>query len=84
MAISNTQSQTAETIQSWLVNEFAERLELPQDEIDVNEPFDNYDLNSAETMILLGKLEKWLGSKLNPTLIFNYPTIAELSERLAE
>jgi acyl carrier protein len=84
MAISNKQSQTAETIQSWLVNEFAERLELSQDEIDVNEPFDNYDLTSAETMILLGKLEKWLGIKLNPTLIFNYPTIAELSDRLAE
>ncbi|MUH01817.1 acyl carrier protein [Scytonema sp. UIC 10036] len=84
MAISNKQSQTAESIQSWLINEFAERLELSQDEIDVNEPFDNYDLTSAETMILLGKLEKWLGIKLNPTLIFNYPTIAELGDRLAE
>ncbi|MBD2519333.1 acyl carrier protein [Nostoc sp. FACHB-973] len=83
--ISNSpESQIAETIQAWLVNQFAERLEIDPEDIDIHEPFDNYDLNSAETIILLGKLEKWLGRNLNPTLIFNYPTIAELAERLAE
>ena len=83
--ISNdVQFQTVETIQVWLVAQFAERLEIDPEEIDTSEPFDNYDLNSAETMILLGKLERWLGRNFNPTLIFNYPTIVELSQRLAE
>ncbi len=85
ITISNSgQSQIAETIQDWLINQFAERLEIDLEDIDIDEPFDNYDLNSLETMILLKKLEKWLGRSLNPTLIFNYPTIAELAERLAE
>ncbi len=84
ITISNNQSRSAETIQAWLLVEFAERLEIETDEIDVHEPFDSYDLNSAQTMILLGKLEKWLGCKLNPVLIFNYPNIAELAQRLAE
>lgn len=84
ITISNNQSPSAETIETWLLVEFAERLEIEPDEIDVREPFDSYDLNSAQTMILLAKLEKWLGCKLNPVLIFNYPNIAELSERLAE
>lgn len=77
-------SQPVETIQVWLVTQFAERLEIDPEDIDTCEPFDNYGLNSAETMILLGKLERWLGRNLNPTLIFNYPTIAELAQRLAE
>ncbi|MBC6435613.1 acyl carrier protein [Nostoc sp. HG1] len=85
ITISNdAQSQTVETIQVWLVAQFAERLEIDPEDIDTCEPFDNYGLNSAETMILLTKLERWLGRKLNPTLIFNYPTIAELAQRLAE
>ena len=84
ITISNNQSRSAETIQTWLLVEFAERLEVESDEIDVHEPFDSYDLNSAQTMILLAKLEKWLGCKLNPILIFNYPNIAELAQRLAE
>ncbi|MDJ0529570.1 MAG: acyl carrier protein, partial [Microcystis sp. M53600_WE12] len=33
---------------------------------------------------LLGRLEKWLGKELNPVVIFNYPTIAELATRLGE
>ncbi|MCC5608443.1 acyl carrier protein [Nostoc sp. CHAB 5834] len=85
ITISNdVQSQTVESIQVWLVTQFAERLEIDPEDIDSCEPFDNYGLNSAETMILLGKLERWLGQKLNPTLIFNYPTIAELAQRLGE
>jgi acyl carrier protein len=84
ITISNNQSRSAETIQAWLLVEFAERLEIEPNDIDIHESFDNYDLNSAQTIILLGKLEKWLGCKLNPILIFNYPNIAELAERLAE
>jgi len=80
----NQQSETAETIQAWLVAQFAERLEIEPDDIDVQEPFDNYGLDSTETMLLLGKLEKWLGRNFSPTLIFNYPTIADLAQRLAE
>ncbi|MCC5632194.1 acyl carrier protein [Nostoc sphaeroides] len=85
ITISNdAHSQSVETIQVWLVAQFAERLEIDSEDIDTSEPFDNYGLNSAETMILLGRLEKWLGRNLSPTLIFNYPTIAELAQRLAE
>jgi acyl carrier protein len=82
--LNDIRSQPLETIQVWLVTQFAERLEIDPEDIDICEPFDNYGLNSAETMILLGKLERWLGRNLNPTLIFNYPTIAELAQRLAE
>jgi len=83
--VSNEQeSRTIETIQDWLITQLAERIEIDPEDIDIQEPFDNYNLDSAQTMILLGKLEKWLGRKLNPTFIFNYPTIEQLAQRLAE
>jgi acyl carrier protein len=75
-------SYTLEEIQNWLVQQLAERLDLAPDEIDIHEPFDNYNLDSAQSLILLGRLEKLLRQELNPILIFNYPTVAELAERL--
>jgi acyl carrier protein len=81
---SNQQHQTVEVIQAWLINQLAEQLEIEPDDVDIHEPFDNYDLDSARSLTMLGKLEKWLGRNFNPVLIFNYPTVAELAQRLAE
>lgn len=78
-----SQFHTIDEIQNWLINQLAERLEIDPDEIDINEPFDNYNLDSGKALILLGRLEKWLGQEFNPVLIFNYPTVAQLAERLA-
>ncbi|NJQ97442.1 MAG: acyl carrier protein [Hydrococcus sp. CSU_1_8] len=80
--IDPNRSRTLEEIQTWLIYQLAERLKIEPDEIDIHEPFDNYNLDSAQALILLEKLEKWLQRKYNPILIFNYPTIAELAERL--
>ena len=73
-----------EEIQNWLLAQISARLDLDVYEIDIDEPFDSYDLDSAQAMGLISKLEIWLGRELNPVLIFNYPTVAELAERLAE
>jgi acyl carrier protein len=74
---------TVDEIQNWLIEQLAERLEIDPEEIDIDEPFDNYNLDSGKALILLGRLEKWLGQEFNPVLIFNYPTVAQLAERLA-
>lgn len=74
---------TVDEIQNWLIEQLAERLEIDRDEIDIDEPFDNYNLDSGKALILLGRLEKWLGQEFNPVLIFNYPTVAQLADRLA-
>jgi acyl carrier protein len=78
------QPGTVEDIQIWLIDQFAQQLDVEPDDIDVDESFDNYDLDSSKALILLGRLEKWLGKELNPVLIFNYPTITELAKRLGE
>ena len=77
-------SPTIEDIQNWLIEQFAQQLDIDSDDIDIEESFDNYGLDSSQTLVLLGRLEKWLGKELSPVLIFNYPNISDLTKRLAE
>jgi acyl carrier protein len=80
-----TQSaRTAESIQDWLVEQLAMRLEIDSDDIDIQASFESFGLESAEALVLLNQLERWLGHSVAPVLIWNYPTIKQLSERLAE
>jgi acyl carrier protein len=55
---------TVEDIQNWLIDQFAQQLNVDPDDIDIEEPFDNYELDSSKALVLLGRLEKWLGKEL--------------------
>ncbi|MBD2136387.1 thioester reductase domain-containing protein [Anabaena sp. FACHB-1237] len=79
-----TQQYTAEDIQKFLVSNLAEAVELSPEEIDVKENIGNYGLDSTQAMMIIGKLEKLLGFQPSPVLLWNYPNIADLSDRLAE
>ncbi|RUR83069.1 phosphopantetheine-binding protein [Chlorogloeopsis fritschii PCC 9212] len=78
------QSYTAEEIQAWLVSNISEMLGVAADEIDIREPLDSYGLDSAQGMVLASRAEKLLGCKLSLILLWHYPTIEALSQRLAE
>ncbi|MEB3218920.1 MAG: thioester reductase domain-containing protein [Nostocales cyanobacterium 94392] len=71
-------------IQNWMVSQLAEQLIIEPDEIDIQEPLDTYGLDSAQAMILASKAEKLLGFELPLNLLWLYPTIETLSERLVE
>ena len=75
---------TAQEIQNWMVSQLAEQLAIEPDEIDIQEPLDTYGLDSAAAMILASKAHKLLGFELPLNLLWLYPTIESLSERLAE
>ncbi len=74
---------TAKEIQAWLVSYLAELLEIEPDEIDVTIPFDRYGLDSSAAVGLTGDLEDWLGSEIDPTLMYDYPTIQALANHVA-
>jgi acyl carrier protein len=81
---SGTIAQTADTIQAWFVAQIAEQLTVDPDDIDVHETFEHHSLDSAQALAIAGRAEKFLGFQLSPTLLWHYPTITALSERLAE
>jgi myxalamid-type polyketide synthase MxaE and MxaD len=73
----------AEAIQSWLVSKLSERLGIESHEIDIREPFASYGLGSTEAVSLAGELADWLGQKLSPALVYEYPCIESLARHLA-
>lgn len=70
-------------ISSWLVARLAELLELNPDEIDRQQDLTDYGLNSVDAVNLSGDLENFLGRRLSPTIVWEYPTIEELAQYLA-
>ncbi|MEH2080434.1 acyl carrier protein [Nostoc sp.] len=78
------QPPTATKIQVWLVSYLAEQLEINSNEIDVTIPFERYGLDSSAAVSLSGDLEEWLGCEIDPTLLYDYPTIKALARHLAE
>ncbi len=76
--------KTADVIQTWFLTQIAEQLAVDPDDIDVHETFEHCSLDSAQALAIAGRAEKFLGFQLSPTLLWHYPTIATLSERLAE
>ena len=74
---------TAKTIESWLVSELARRLKVAPGDIGIREPFARYGLDSLGAVGLTGELESWLGRRLDPTLAYDYPSVASLAAHLA-
>lgn len=75
---------SAAGIQAWLVSYLAQLLEIDPDEINTSIPFDSYGLDSATAVGMTGDLEDWLGRKIDPTLLYDYPTVESFAHHLAE
>jgi acyl carrier protein len=71
-------------IQAWLVSEVSSLLGVNPEEINIRERLDSYGLDSAQSIIIASKAEKFLGFKLSLIHLWYYPTIEELSIRLSE
>ena len=72
-----------EAIQAWLTRELSRRSNIPVAEIDIQEPFARYGLDSMGSVELSAELEKWLGRHVDPTVAYDYPSIAGLAKHLA-
>lgn len=70
-------------IETWLTVRLAQRLHLDPRQIDPSEPFSRYGLDSVAAVELSGALEDWLGRRLSPTLVYDYPSVRTLAAHLA-
>ena len=85
MEASRTSPQiTLESVQEWLVDKLAQRLNVEPSSLDVNQYFDELDLDSTEALILAGELENWLGFELETTALWYHPTVASLAQYIVE
>lgn len=82
--LSNPQSCSTEEIRFWLISQIAKQLNISPGAVDTQAPLDSFGLDSTQAMILISQAEKRLGCEVSPILLWHYPTIAALSQRLAE
>lgn len=59
-------------------------LNIPSDEIDIQEPFAAYGLDSAVAVSMTGELGQWIGCELGIILFWEYPSIETLAKYLVE
>ncbi|MEM9275439.1 MAG: AMP-binding protein [Cyanobacteria bacterium P01_F01_bin.143] len=76
--------QDEDAIAAWLIKNLARHLRIDPDEIDPEEPIAQYGLDSSVAVTLTDELANWLGHDFDPTLFWEYPTVAELVEYLAQ
>lgn len=75
--------KTSREIHDWIVSYLADLLEVDPDDIDASIPFDRYGLDSSAAVGLTGDLEDWLGQEIDPTLLYDYPTIDALVRHIS-
>jgi len=76
--------RTEESIRSWLTDELARRIKMPPDQVDPRRSFEDYGLDSMAAVQFSGMLEKRLGRRLSPALLYQYQTIDDLTAYLAK
>lgn len=75
--------RNASEIQDWMVAYIAELLGKAESEISRDMSFDRLGLDSSSAVALVGDLEDWLGSAVDPTLPYDFPTIELLASQIA-
>ncbi len=68
-----------EEITDWLTGRLAPLLGLPPDAVPLDLPFTRMGLSSMQAVELSDDLQRWTGRELPPTVVYDYPTIAEVA-----
>jgi acyl carrier protein len=69
-------------IVDWLVLQLADQVGLEPSDIDIQKPCSEYGLDSIAGVSIAGDLEVWLDLQLSPTLLWDYPSITQVSQYL--
>ncbi|WP_353931428.1 AMP-binding protein [Okeanomitos corallinicola TIOX110] len=75
---------TKEKIQTWLVSHLSLNLHIQPHDLDTTESFAYYGMDSNLATSTVYELTEWLKCDLDPTLLWEYPTIESLAEYLVE
>jgi acyl-CoA synthetase (AMP-forming)/AMP-acid ligase II/acyl carrier protein len=78
-----TQAVTRAEIENWLIERIAVRLRLPAAQVHVTTPFMEFGMGSVDAVEIAAELEHWLGRRISPTAIYNYPNIKGLAHWLS-
>jgi acyl carrier protein len=75
-------NQSFEDLQVWLAGRVATYVQRAPEEIKADVPLSEYGLDSVYALTLSGDIEDYLGLTLDPTLMWDHPTISALTQVL--
>lgn len=64
---------------TWLTDRVAHLLAMDAVDVDADRPLAELGLSSLQAVELAGDLEDRLGRPVDPTVVYDYPTIADLA-----
>jgi acyl carrier protein len=70
-------------IRDFCLDYLRKNLEIPPNEIVPEANFARLGLDSGNSIHFLVGLEEWLGRELDPEVIYDHPTVADLARHLA-
>ena len=71
-------------VQAWMVAYMADLLDIPQENVDVTLPFEQYGLDSAATVAFTSDLGHWINQKLDSRLMVEFENIDSVAGHVAE
>ena len=74
---------TAEELERWLITHLAAQLKVETTEIDPLRRLEEYGLDSLEAVALTGEIETMLGRAVDPTILWDYPSVRAVARFLA-
>jgi acyl carrier protein len=73
-------SRTHRPIQRWLTTQLGSYLAVPEHSIDLSVPLAEMGVDSVHAISLVGDVEAHFDIDVDPTLIFDYPTLSHIAE----
>ena len=77
-------SRSPAEIQRWMQNNIGDALNVAGESLDPNESITSYGLDSIAAFTLTLDLSEWLDRDLPASMLWEFPTIAELAQYLGE
>jgi acyl carrier protein len=74
---------TSEQLESWLIEQLSRQLKCSPGEIDPVRRLEEYGLDSLEAISLTGEIEVLIGRPVDPTILWDHPTIRAVARHLS-
>jgi acyl carrier protein len=75
---------TSKELEQWLIEQLAGQLNVPKDSIDPVRRLEEYGLDSLEAVALTGEIEARLGRTVDPTILWDYPSVRAIANFLVD
>jgi acyl carrier protein len=74
--------KTQEEVQEWIVQWLVDIASVTRESIELDKPFSDYHLDSLTAVEFSDDVHEWLGLNLPATVIWNHPTLADMTRYL--